>query len=323
MCHLVPGVDEFYKRCAPVFTSGKNAYLHLIYNSKQDIERLAQKYPDRKALEKLYPELRKLAGTSGNFIKTERLYRELDMEKYGIETGLAIFEELKLLERDDEGVKLLPPAGKKLDESRIYCRGEELKKRTADFRDFQYEQSIEQIWEEILEKLDVDSEQTLREDSIDAVYPSVSEIESDQQPMATIENDSEEVPEVKQSEFWQPIRAGEFGELFTGKPVPISNEGWISKSIHNIGICLYLNNHRCYVQIYFHGANGSERREKIMTLFPKSEYAYTYRDTPRETKVQFPVLDKGRKDQDDWDEIREKLVAMGTDIYNKIDASDL
>lgn len=344
LCHLAPGVDEFYKRCEPAFTSRKNAYLHLIYNSEQDIERIAQKYPDRKALEKLYPELRKLAGTSGNFIKTERLYGELDMEKYGIETGLAIFEELQLLERNDEGVKFLPPAGKKLDESRIYCRGEELKKRTADFRDFQLECSVEKIWEEILAKLDMNSEQILREDSIDEVYPSVSEMENDLQPTETVENDSEpddgdteasesnselaeegseKIPEVEQSEFWQPIRAGEFGTLFAGKPVPVSNEGWISKSIHNIGICLYLNNHRCYVQVYFHGANGSERREKVMTLFPKSEYAYVYRDSSKETKVQFPVLDKGRKDQDDWDEIREKLVAMGTDIYNKIDESDL
>ncbi len=323
LCHLAPGVDEFYKRCEPAFTSRKNAYLHLIYNSEQDIERIAQKYPDRKALEKLYPELRKLAETNGDFLRLEIVYNELDLAKPAIETGLAIFEELQLLERNDEGVKLLPPAGKKLDESRIYCRGEELKKRTADFRDFQLECSVEKIWEEILAKLDMNSEQILREDSIDEVYPSVSEIESDQQPMETVENDSEEGPEVKQSEFWQPIRAGEFGTLFAGKPVPVSNEGWISKSIRNIGVCLYLNNHRCYVQIYFHGANGSERREKVMTLFPKSEYAYVYRDSSKETKVQFPVLDKGRKDQDDWDEIREKLVAMGTDIYNKIDESDL
>lgn len=137
------------------------------------------------------------------------------------------------------------------------------------------------------------------------------------------EEDSENKPEVKQSEFWQPIRDGEFGELFTGKPVPISNEGWIAKTLRKISVCLHLTNQRCYVQIYFHGENRSERREKIMTLFPKSEYVYTYRDSPRETKVQFPILDKGRKDEDDWDEIREKLVAMGTDIYNKIDESAL
>ena len=370
-CHLVPGVDEFYKRCEPAFASGKNTYLHLIYNSEQDIEGLAKKYPDRKTLEKLYSELRKLAETSGEFIKQEDVYSKLGMAKLGVETGLAIFEELQLLERNDEGIKLLPPTGKKLDESRIYCRGEELKKGTEDFRDFQFGQPVKQIWEGIEEKLDMDSKQILCEVNANEVYASVSEIESDLQLTEMVENDSgvdegdteagqapkperanaqvteeqvteirsrsaageanselaeedsEKKPEVKQSEFWQPIRTGEFGALFAGKPVPIGSEGWITKTIRNIGVCLYLTNQRCYVQIYFHGANGSERREKIMTLFPKSEYVYAYRDSPRETKVQFPVLDKGRKDQEDWDEIREKLVAMGTDIYNKIDESDL
>ena len=370
-CHLVPGLDEFFKQCEPAFASEKHAYLHLIYNSEQDVKGLTQKYPDREALEKLYPELRELAGTNGNFINTGSLYSKLDMAKLGIETGLAIFEELQLLERNDEGIKLLPPAGKKLDASEIYRRGEKLKTETEDFQAFQREHSLEQIWEEILAKLSVDSEQILREDSIDEIYSSVSEIESDQQRTEIVENDSgvdegdtevgqapkperanaqvteeqvteiqsrsaagesnsefaqedsEKKPEVKQSEFWQPIRSGEFGALFAGKPVPISNEGWITKTIRNIGVCLYLTNQRCYVQIYFHGANGSERREKIMTLFPKSEYVYVYRDSSRETKVQFPVIDKGRKNQDDWDEIREKLVAMGTDIYNKIDESAL
>ena len=191
-CHLVPGLDEFFKQCEPAFASEKNTYLHLIYNSEQDIEGLAQKYPDRDTLEKLYPELRKLAETDGDFISSENVYNALGIAKPSIETGLAIFEELKLLERNDEGIKLLPPTGKKLDESRIYCRGEALKKGTEDFRDFQLECSVEKIWEKILEKLDVDSEQILREDSIDEVYPSVSEIESDQQPMETIENDSEQ-----------------------------------------------------------------------------------------------------------------------------------
>ena len=370
-CHLVPGLDRFFKQCEPAFTSEKNAYLHLIYNSDQDIEGLAQKYPNRKILEKLYPELRKLAGTNGDFIRPENVYNELDIAKLGIETGLAIFEELQLLERNDEGIKLLPPAGNKLGESEIYRRGEKLKKETADFQVFQLEHPIEQIWEEMLARLSVDSGQILREVNTDEMYASVSEVENSQQPTETVgndsepddgdtearqaskparanaevteeqvreirsrsaagesnsdlaEEDSEKEPEVKQSEFWQPIRDGEFGELFTGKPVPISNEGWIAKTIRNIGVCLYLTNQRCYVQIYFHGANGSERREKIMALFPKSEYAYAYRDSPRETKVQFPVLDKGRKNQDDWDEIRKKLVAMGTDIYNKIDESNL
>ena len=60
-----------------------------------------------------------------------------------------------------------------------------------------------------------------------------------------------------------------------------------------------------------------------MALFPELDYTYEYNDSPKQIRVKFPVLDKGRNDRDDWDEIREKLVAMGTDIYNKIKESDL
>ena len=127
----------------------------------------------------------------------------------------------------------------------------------------------------------------------------------------------------EESEFWEPIRKGKFGELFKGKPVLIRNEGWITKTIRNIGVWLHLTNQRCYVQLYFQGANSSERRDKVMTLFPESDYVHENKDSSKETKVQFPVLDKGKNDSDDWDEIREKLVAMGTDIYNKINESDL
>lgn len=131
------------------------------------------------------------------------------------------------------------------------------------------------------------------------------------------------VTDVEYSEFWAPVRAGEFGALFAGKPVPISNEGWISKSIRNIGVSLFITNQRCYIQLYFQGKDRLERRDKIMALFPESDYPYEYNDSPKQIRVQFPVLDKGKNDRDDWDEIREKLVAMGTDIYNKINESDL
>ena len=60
-----------------------------------------------------------------------------------------------------------------------------------------------------------------------------------------------------------------------------------------------------------------------MTLFPESDYLYEYNDSPKQIRVQFSDLNKGRNNQNDWDEIREKLVTMGTDIYNKIKASDL
>ncbi len=125
------------------------------------------------------------------------------------------------------------------------------------------------------------------------------------------------------SEFWQPIRDGELGELFAGKPVPISNEGWISKSIRNVGVNLFLTNQRCYVQLYFEGKDRLERRDKIMALFPESDYLYKYNDSPKQIRVQFPILDKGKNDRDNWDEIREELVSLGTDIYNKISESGL
>ena len=125
------------------------------------------------------------------------------------------------------------------------------------------------------------------------------------------------------SEFWAPIREGKFGELFKGKPVPIRDEGWISKSICNIGVTLFLTNQRCYVQLYFGGKDRLERRDQIMALFPESNYDYEYNDSPKQIRVQFPALDKGKNNRDDWDEIRQKLVSMGTDIYNKIKESNL
>ena len=201
-CHLVPGLDEFFKQCEPAFTSEKNTCLHLIYNSEQDIKGLAQKYPDREALEKLYPELRKLAGTNGDFIRPENVYNELDIAKPGIETGLAIFEELQLLERNDEGIRLLPPAGKKLDASEIYRRGEQLKNGAAGFQVFQFEQSIEQIWEALLKELNVDNEQILEASSVYEVraFPDAIEDSGAQSEPSTdaVENDSKADDEVSE-----------------------------------------------------------------------------------------------------------------------------
>ena len=61
-----------------------------------------------------------------------------------------------------------------------------------------------------------------------------------------------------------------------------------------------------------------------MTLFPKSDYDYEYKEArPTQYQSYISCLNKGKDDRDDWDEIREKLVTMGTDIYNKINESDL
>ncbi len=348
-CHLVPGLDTFFKQCEPAFTSEKNAYLHLVYNGEQDAKGLnqwlTQKYPDAETLGKLYRELRDLVEIDGGFIKLENVYDEnicnkLGIVKLGVETGLAIFEELQFLERNESGVKVLPnPEKRGLDESEIHCGGEELKHGVAEVQAFQLKQSIEQIWEEIQEKLDVDSEQILREVNTHEMYASTSEMENDQQPTETVENDSEtddedtdselaeetseNKPEVKQSEFWQPIRAGEFGELFAGKPVLVRDDGWISKQIRRVEIILSFRKNCSYVSFLCTGENRIERREKIIALFPEADYDYSPRESPQRAGFKFPVIDKGKDHPEDWDEIREKLVAMGTDIYNKIDASAL
>ena len=128
------------------------------------------------------------------------------------------------------------------------------------------------------------------------------------------------------SEFWAPIRQGELGELFAGRPVPIRYDGAVSKQFRRVSLWLKLRQQRCYAQLFFSGADRSEKsehREMVMMLFPKSDYSYEYREASQAVSTVFPVLDKGKRNRGNWDEIREKLVAMGTDIYNKINESDL
>ena len=377
-CHLAPSLDKFFDQCEPAVTSGKNAYLHLIYNKEQDVEGLnqwlTQKYPDEEALGELYRVLRRLAETDEGFIKPENIYNEnicnkLGMAKLGVETGLAIFQELQFLERNERGVKVLPnPEKRDLDESKIHCGGEKLKLEIAEVQGFQLKQQIEQIWEGLQEKLDVGSDQMLYEGDIDKAEFSIAEAENDVQPTETVENDSEadeepsqaskparanakvtveqvreirsrsaadeanselaeedskKKPEVKQSEFWQPIRDGEFGELFTGKPVLVRDDGWISKRIRGVEIILSFRKNRSYVSFLCTGENRIERREKIIALFPEADYDYYPRESDKRAGFGFPVINKGKDHPEDWDEIRKKLVAMGTDIYSKIDESDL
>lgn len=126
---------------------------------------------------------------------------------------------------------------------------------------------------------------------------------------------------VEYSEFWEPIRRD---GLFSGKPIPVKYEGRVEKRFRGVILALQPSNHRCSIQLSFQGTDRFERREQIMGLFPKSEYNYEYRESSEFASVVFPVLnDKGKKDRDDWPEIREKLVSMGTDIYNRINESDI
>jgi len=103
--------------------------------------------------------------------------------------------------------------------------------------------------------------------------------------------------------------------------VPIRDEAWISKKVKGILVILLLQNHKCFVQLAFGGEDRLKHRKKIMQLFPKSEYEYEVYDSPKAARVTFPVLDKGKKDREDWPEMRKELTKLGTDIYNKIKKS--
>ncbi len=126
---------------------------------------------------------------------------------------------------------------------------------------------------------------------------------------------------VEYSEFWAPIRKK---GLFAGKPVPVRYERSIQKRVRRVVLTLTLNNHSCYIQMSFEGDNRDQRRDAILELFPNPEYDYDRSESSQSVSVTFPVLDdKGLGNREDWDEIREKLVAKGTEIYNRIKNSDV
>ena len=129
--------------------------------------------------------------------------------------------------------------------------------------------------------------------------------------------------DVEYSEFWAPIRDGEYGKLFAGKPVFAGGNGWISKQIRGVEIILNFRKNKSYVSFVCCGENRIERRDEIIVLFPEADYDYNYRESPKRAAVRFPVINKGKDHPKDWDKIREKLVAKGTDIYNKIEESNL
>ena len=131
---------------------------------------------------------------------------------------------------------------------------------------------------------------------------------------------------LEESELWAPVRRGEFGPVFAGRPVAQKYEREIAKGIRGSSITLCVNNRACYIHLTFNESDVEERirrREQAMTLFPESEYVYEFVETPLRARARFPVLDKGLQDVEDYDEIREALTRLGTEIYNKISESDL
>lgn len=125
---------------------------------------------------------------------------------------------------------------------------------------------------------------------------------------------------IKYSEFWEPIRKS---GLFAGKPVPARDEGWLGKGIKGITIYLQLNNHACSILLSFQGDNRMQKRERVIELFPQDQFDYEIKESPKFANLLFPILNKGKKDKDYWDEIRDKLTSTGEQIYEIIMKSDL
>ena len=72
----------------------------------------------------------------------------------------------------------------------------------------------------------------------------------------------------EESEFWAPIRSGEYGPLFAGKPVLRRNDAFTGKQTRSIAVNLHIANNHCYVLLGFHGNHSSEdkiaRRAKVL-----------------------------------------------------------
>ena len=122
------------------------------------------------------------------------------------------------------------------------------------------------------------------------------------------------------SEFWGPVR---LDGLFAGKPVPVRDEAWIGKGIRGITLNLRLQKNACSILLSFKGKDRIDRRAKVMELFPQPEYKWNLQASAKFANVVFPVLDKGKDDEEDWPEIRLHLTTLGEDIYNKIKHSGL
>jgi len=121
------------------------------------------------------------------------------------------------------------------------------------------------------------------------------------------------------SEFWSPIR--EKG-LFAGKPVP-EGVNWITKGVKGAGIDLVVNQAETKVLYYYMGESQEERRDRAFDLLSELNLEMFKHDAPKHSKIIFPVIKKGMRHKESWDEIRSKLVDMATQIYKKISESDL
>ncbi len=169
-CHLSRSLETLIERCKPAFTSSQTAFLHFIYHSDNRDENnnwITQKYPTHKypkraELEALYKDLKHFIGIDNKYITPKKAYEKFDMDELKMQTSFAIFEELGLLIRNEKGLKLLASEGKKLEDSKVFCKGEKLrpqKQEILEFYDYQLEQTVVEFWNVINEKIHTKNEE--------------------------------------------------------------------------------------------------------------------------------------------------------------------
>ena len=155
-CHLTTQPEDFFMRCKPMAHFQRTTSLHLLYNKESDARLLQEwserTYPDRKLLTVLYRKLQETTRT--DWTEQETFIETLDINsRRAIETGLTIFEELALLERNTEPgqhyVKLLPARESNLERSKTFLKCQWLKQASQDFLKFQLDKNSQQIWERI------------------------------------------------------------------------------------------------------------------------------------------------------------------------------
>ena len=156
-CHLTPSPDLFFKRCASAFATEDTSFLHLIYGDADGTAMqnwVAQKYPEKAELQKLYGGIRNVVQSNGadGYAETAILNGTLGVPAT-VETGLTIFEELGFIERSGEPghrlVKLRPAEKTELSRSPTYLRGDLIKQTYPSFVEFQLKENIESMWERI------------------------------------------------------------------------------------------------------------------------------------------------------------------------------
>lgn len=155
-CHLEIDPSNFYKRCFPLSLPQNDTSLHLLYNDKSDVELLNKwvnnRYPDKEKLRTIYTELKSI--TNKGYTDFDTLAEKLDfIPREGLETGLAIFDELSLIENTNNNgtnaIKLVESSKSSLDRSPTFQKSEWLKLNYQNFLTFQIQDNIQPIWEQI------------------------------------------------------------------------------------------------------------------------------------------------------------------------------